>query len=128
MWLILEFLWRNIVHYDTPTSLKFTCIKRSFQLLKLIFQLKISSLSPWNMKMCKCTIFWWKVPQFHFVFYTYSLSSYFRGTPNSALYDINNLKCHINLTYVFQFLIVFSPICMTYFTCFSYKIYEHFPV
>ena len=58
----------------------------------------------------------------------YSLSSYFRSTPNSAVSAINNLKCHLNLTYVFQFLIVLSPICMTYFTCFSYKIYERFPV
>ena len=29
------------------------------------------------------------------------------GTPNSVVSNINNLNCHINLMYVFQFLIIF---------------------
>ena len=44
----------------------------------------------------------------------YSLSSYFRDSPNSTVSDINNLICHLNLTYVFQFLIVLSPVCMMF--------------
>ena len=52
-----------------------------------------------------------------------TLASYFRGTLNSAVSDINNLICHsifTKLPYTFNvhFLIVFSALCMTYFTFF----------
>ena len=59
----------------------------------------------------------------------YSLSSYFCGTPNSAVSETNSLNCPINLTYVFQFLIVLSTIDMyDVFHMLFYKIYEHFSV
>ena len=45
--------------------------------------------------------------------FIYSLEPYnLRCSPNSAVSDINNLNCHMNLKYFFHFLIVLSPICM----------------